>query len=85
MCSAERSSHTFHIMTSGDGRAEWTARWQAAAPRLAAIRVAELRRVKVSAFIECLDEAFHAAQASAPVSTTSGLVIQQRLFAKRRT
>ncbi|MEP6834163.1 MAG: hypothetical protein ABJB74_12245 [Gemmatimonas sp.] len=71
-------------MTASDGRAEWTARWQAAAPRLAAIRVEELRRVDVSAFIESMSDAFAAAQASRPVSTTSGLVVQQLLFAKRR-
>lgn len=71
-------------MTSGDGRAEWTARWQAASPRLAAIRVAELRRVDVAAFIEGMSDAFEAARASAPVSMTSGLVAQQRLFARWR-
>lgn len=72
------------LMTSGDGRAEWTARWQVATPRLAAIRTTELRRLDVAAFIACMSDAFEAAQAAASVSTTSGLVVQQRLFAKWR-
>lgn len=67
-----------------DGRAEWTARWQAAAPRLAIIRVAELRRVDVASFITSMSDAFEAARASSPVRTTSGLVTQQKLFAQRR-
>jgi len=71
-------------MTMDDGRAEWTARWQAAAPRLAAIRVAELRTVDVAVFIGSMNDAFEAARASAPASTVSGLVEQQRLFARRR-
>ena len=71
-------------MTSGDGRAEWTTRWRAASPRLAEIRLAELRRVDVTAFIESMGDAFEAARTSAPVPKTSGLVIQQRLFALRR-
>lgn len=71
-------------MTSTDGRAEWTARWLAAGPRLAAIRIAELGRVDVAAFIDSMSDAFEAARASASQSTTSGLATQQRLFAKRR-
>lgn len=70
-------------MTSDDGQREWAARWQAAAPRLAAIRVAELRIVNVASFIHSMSDAFEAARATAPVSTTSGLVEQQRLFARR--
>lgn len=71
-------------MYSDDGRAEWTRRWQAASPRLAAIRLAELRRVDVAAFIVSMNDAFESARHSAPLPTTSGLVIQQRLFALRR-
>lgn len=72
-------------MTSRDERAEWTARWQAAAPRLAEIRVAELRRVDLARFIESMNDALAAAQASAPAREISGLVIQQRLFARLRS
>lgn len=68
---------------SDDGRAEWTARWQAAAPRLAAIRGAELRRVDVASFIASMSDAFEAARAICPVRSTSGLVAQQKLFAQR--
>ena len=71
-------------MTSGDGRAEWTKRWQAATSRLAAIRHAELSRVDVATFTMSMNDAFEAARHSAPVPTTSGLVIQQRMFAKKR-
>lgn len=71
-------------MSSDDGRAEWSLRWQAAGPRLAAIRVAELKRVNVATFIESMADAFEAARSAAAESTTSGLVIQQRLFGTRR-
>lgn len=71
-------------MTLDDGRAEWAARWVAAAPRLAAIRAQELEHVDVAAFIESMNGAFEAARSSSPVSTTSGLATQQRLFATLR-
>ena len=71
-------------MHSQAGQAEWAARWKAAAPRLAAIRADELRRVDVAAFIESMADAFEAANASVPLPVTSGLVIQQRFFGKAR-
>lgn len=71
-------------MASDDGRAEWTLRWQAAGPRLAAIRVAELKHVNVVAFVESMSDAFEAARSAAAESTTSGFVIQQRLFGSLR-
>lgn len=39
----------------------------------------------LSVYIEALEDAFLSAQLLQPVSTTSGLVEQQRLFAKART
>ena len=77
------SAYAGERMTFDEGQREWAARWQAAAPRLAAIRVAELRIVNVASFIHSMSDAFEAARATAPVSTTSGLVEQQRLFARR--
>lgn len=71
-------------MTSDNGQSEWVARWEAAAPRLAAIRVAELRIVNVASFIIAMSDVFETARANASVSTSSGLVEQQRLFAQRR-
>jgi len=71
-------------MNSSDGRAEWTALWKAAAPRLKAIRAAELRCVDVAAFIDSMRDAYAAVQATTPERITSGLVEQQRLFAKWR-
>ena len=68
-------------MDSSDGRAEWVARWTAAAPRLNAIRTDELRSVDVAAFIDSMRDAYEAVQAATPASNASGLVEQQRLFA----
>lgn len=68
-------------MNSSDGRAEWTAQWKAAAPRLQAIRAAELRCVNVAAFIDSMRDAYEAVQAATPAPNTSGLVEQQRFFA----
>jgi hypothetical protein len=71
-------------MTTDDGRAEWVDRWKAAAPKLAAIRAHELRHVDVAAFIEAMADAYAAARRAFPARSTSGLVIQQRTFAKLR-
>lgn len=71
-------------MTADDGRAEWAARWKAAAPRLEAIRIAELQTVDTIAFIESMNGGFEAVRLSMPPATTSGLVEQQRLFSTFR-
>jgi hypothetical protein len=69
-------------MDAHDQYAEWVARWRIAAPRLAAIRSAELRQVDVARFIGSMEDAFRAAQAAAAPRPTSGLIIQQQLFAR---
>ncbi len=65
------------------GRA-WVAVWRDAAPRLEAIRRQELRALDTFSAISllCGDASYHEApRAPAP---TSGLIEQQRLFAKLR-
>jgi hypothetical protein len=60
----------------------WVRTWQAAAPRLAAIRARELEHVDVAAFIRSMADAFDASMRGAEPRLTSGLVEQQRLFRK---
>jgi hypothetical protein len=61
--------------------ADWVERWKAAGPRLEAIRMAEIERTELAQFIGTMDDAFESAR-SVPAAQTSGLVIQQRLFAR---
>ena len=62
----------------------WVRVWREAGPRLEAIRRDELRNVDVAAVVRALEDAFDAAVRMAPVAMTTGLVEQQRLFARLR-
>jgi hypothetical protein len=64
--------------------AEWVRIWQAAGPRLEAIRLEELHRTPIAEFVESMSDAFRAAMRHAEPRTTSGLVEQQRLLGKLR-
>ena len=63
--------------------ATWVRVWQAAGPRLEAIRLQELQRTTVADFVASMSDAFRAALLHAEPRLTSGLVEQQRRFAKR--
>jgi len=58
--------------------------WREAGPRLDAIRRDEIRRTDTPAMIGDFDDALAAALAAAPPAGWSGLVEQQRLFARLR-
>jgi len=62
--------------------ATWVRVWQAAAPRLEAIRLKELHHTTVAEFVESMSDAYRAALLHGEPRLTSGLVEQQRLFAK---
>lgn len=57
--------------------------WRTASGRLKALRCEDLRDVEVSGHIEALTSAFEATLAG-PVRKSSGLVEQQRVFARMR-
>jgi hypothetical protein len=63
--------------------ATWVRTWLAAGPRLEEIRRRELRQAGVEEFVRSMADAFEASVGVARV-TTSGLVEQQRLFARLR-
>lgn len=63
----------------------WAAQWRAAGPALARVRAAELQSVDLWRVAEELEEAFWARVRSEPESDTSGLVEQQRVFARDRS
>ncbi len=63
---------------------KWIAGWQAAAPVLEKLRNDSIRNSNTAQAIEQLSDAFESALRNYPPSTTSGLVEQQRLFAKLR-
>ena len=56
-------------------------RWRVAGARLEELRREELRNVEVAKVIESLNGAFQATLAG-PMRTTSGLVEQQKIFAR---
>ena len=58
----------------------WVRTWQAAGPRLEAIRLAELDHVDVAAFIRAMNDSFGAVWRDPLLDGYSGLVEQQRLF-----
>lgn len=64
-----------------DDAQAWANQWRKAAPELAAIRAGELRRVDVARFIDSMQDVYAVTRRSLPARSTSGLVIQQRLFA----
>jgi hypothetical protein len=71
---------------SGMTRAEqaWIAAWRRAGPALERIRREELRRLDHRTVIASFDDAFLAINRHPRPDTTSGLVEQQRLFARLR-
>lgn len=60
----------------------WMAQWRAAGPALARVRAEELERVDVRVVADELDEALWARVRGTSPSRTSGLVEQQRVFAR---
>ena len=62
----------------------WVSQWRTAGPALARVRAAELEVVDLWRVAEELEEALWARVRAAPESQASGLVEQQRLFARAR-
>lgn len=60
----------------------WLDRWQTAGPVLERLRVEAIRNSDTAAAIEQLSDAFESALRHYPPAATSGLVEQQRLFAR---
>ena len=67
-----------------DAMRQWVARWQKAGPRLARIRLLELRHTDVSVGIEQLEDSFQSALSHYPLRVSSGLIEQQRWFKRLR-
>jgi hypothetical protein len=63
---------------------QWIRNWEAAAPTLERLRDEAIRNSNTATAIEQLSEAFESARLHFPPTTTSGLVEQQRLFARLR-
>jgi hypothetical protein len=64
---------------------QWVRNWEAAAPVLERLRDEAIRNADTSAVIKQLSDAFESARRHWPASTTSGLVEQQRWFARLRS
>lgn len=62
----------------------WVRIWRQAGPRLEAIRRDEIRRTDHLRVVGAFGGAFREALRALPPGPTSGLVEQQRLFARRR-
>ncbi|MCC7001782.1 MAG: hypothetical protein IT357_06475 [Gemmatimonadaceae bacterium] len=62
----------------------WMVQWRAAAPVLARQRAAELEQVNLWQVAEELEDAFWISARAAAAARASGLVEQQRLFARAR-
>jgi len=60
----------------------WLDRWQTVGPVLERLRVEAIRNSDTAAAIEQLSDAFESALRHYPPAATSGLVEQQRLFAR---
>jgi len=60
----------------------WLAGWQTAGPMLERLRAEAIRNSDTAAAIEQLSDAFESALRHYPPATTSGLVEQQRIFAR---
>ena len=63
---------------------QWIRNWEAAEPVLEELRAEAIRNSDTAAAIEQLSDAFESARRHWTPSTTSGLVEQQRLFARLR-
>ncbi len=63
---------------------QWIENWRAAGSVLEGIRAEAIRQSNTAAAIEQLSDAFESARREWSPSTTSGLVEQQRLFARLR-
>jgi hypothetical protein len=64
---------------------QWVRNWEAAAPILERLRDEAIRNSDTATAIEQLSDAFESARRHWPASPTSGLVEQQRLFARLRS
>ena len=71
------------VPTEAQARA-WAAQWREAGPALARVRAAELHAVDLARVAEELEEALWVRVRTEARSVTSGLVEQQRLFARAR-
>jgi hypothetical protein len=63
---------------------QWIQNWEAVAPVLEELRAEAIRNSDTAAAIEQLSDAFESARLHWTPPTTSGLVEQQRLFARLR-
>ena len=63
---------------------QWVRNWQATGPVLERLRAEAIRNADTAAAIEQLSDAFESARRQCPPATTSGLVEQQRWFARLR-
>ena len=63
----------------------WARTWAKAGPALAAVRRTELRRFRYEDHLAAIDALLEISARHGSARTTSGLVEQQRLFAKLRT
>jgi len=63
---------------------QWVRNWEAAAPVLEQLRAEDIRNSDTAAAIEQLSDVFESARRHWTPPATSGLVEQQRLFAKLR-
>lgn len=63
----------------------WMLQWRAAGPALARVRADELATVDLWRVADELEEAFWARVRTEPAVQTSGLVAQQRIFARARS
>jgi hypothetical protein len=63
---------------------QWVRNWEEAAPVLERLRDEAIRHSDTAAAIEQLSDAFESARLHWSPPTTSGLVEQQRLFARLR-
>jgi hypothetical protein len=62
----------------------WIENWRATGPVLESLRAEEIRNSDTAAAIEQLSDAFESARREWAAPATSGLVEQQRLFARLR-
>ena len=63
---------------------QWVWNWKAVGPVLEALRAEAIRRTDTTRAIEQLSDAFESARRHWSAPATSGLVEQQRLFARLR-
>jgi len=63
---------------------EWVRNWQETGPILERLRDEEIRNTDTAAAIEALSDAYESARLHWTPPKTSGLVEQQRLFARLR-